>query len=97
MTNVYSSYYIIDGKVLFIDEDEKVIPSSYEALLEQWIQENTPPAVTTKEISNALRIPYDTIQPKLKNMAEDKKIQLSKKARSVGEIGRRKYAWSRAD
>jgi hypothetical protein len=90
----------IHGGLVLVDERGNIEEVTYEQVLEEWLKENTPPGVDTSTICKALNFSYDTIQPKLKEMAEKTEnkngtgVRLSKQSRSIGQIGRRKYLWS---
>lgn len=90
----------IHGGLVLIDEDGTIEEVTYEQVLVEWLKENTPPGVDTSTICKALDFSYDTIQPKLKELAEESKgkkgkgVKLSKQSRSIGQIGRRKYLWT---
>lgn len=90
----------IHGGLVLIDEDGTIEEVTYEQVLVEWLKENTPPGVDTSTICEALNFSYDTIQPKLKELADESKgkkgkgVKLSKQSRSIGQIGRRKYLWT---
>jgi hypothetical protein len=89
----------IHGGLVLIGEDGNIEEVSYEQVLTQWLRENTPPGVDTETICDALDFSYDTVQPKLKALAEmdkdekGKGVRMTKQSRSIGQIGRRKYLW----
>lgn len=88
------------GRLYIKDDDGNLILREYESVLHDWLSERSPTRFDTEQIANALDIPYDTIQPKLKWMASSPKcpehlrIVMSKQARGMGQRGRRKYLWS---
>lgn len=89
----------IHGGLVLIDEDGSIQEVTYEEVLTEWLKENTPPGVDTETICKALNFSYDTIQPKLKDMAKKSEgvaggVGLTKQSRSIGQIGRRKYLWT---
>jgi len=89
----------VSGKLFSRDEDGNRKEYSYEDVLISFLKEKTPQSFTTEEISKALDMPYDTIQPKLKALARASEksrygVRLGKMARPIGERGRRKYLWS---
>jgi len=86
------------GKLIVL-KDGKFHETSYEKIIAEWLQVNTPPAVETHKIGNALGIPYATLQPKLRKMVKKhnnrkKGIVFRKMERIPGTRGRRKYIWS---
>ncbi len=90
----------ISGKVFSKDENGNLVEHSYEEVLHDWLNARKGTWFDTKTIAEALNMPYDTIQPKLKWMATNEKdcpsdlrIEMSKKARALGQIGRRRYLW----
>lgn len=89
----------ISGR-LYIRDNGNLILRDYEVILHEWLAERTPNKYDTKQIADALDLPYDTIQPKLKWMAtsnecpENIRIIMSKQPRRMGQRGRRKYIWS---
>lgn len=90
---------MVSGKIISIGNDGKIIETTYEELITEWLKANTPPAVETSVIGNALGIPYATLQPKLRQIAEKKSnkrkgIVFRKMERIPGTRGRRKYIWS---
>ena len=90
----------VGGRLYLRDDDGELILRDYEVVLYEWLAERSPDKFDTESISEALDIPYDTIQPKLKWMAtsskcpEHLKIMMSKRPRAMGQRGRRKYVWS---
>ena len=90
----------ISGRLYVKDDDGNLILRDYEVVLHEWLAERSPGKFDTEQIADALDIPYDTIQPKLKWMATSKncpenlRIKMAKQARSMGQRGRRKYLWS---
>lgn len=90
----------IHGGLVLIDEDGSIEEVTYEQVLIDWLKENTPPGIDTATICKSLNFSYDTIQPKLKELADvtknknGKGVRMTKQSRSIGQIGRRKYLWS---
>lgn len=84
----------VHGGLVLVDNQGNVEEVSYEEVLVQWLKQNTPPAVDTDQICEELDFSYDTVQPKLKQLAEENEhVRITKKERAVGQIGRRKYLW----
>jgi hypothetical protein len=90
----------VSGRLYIRDNEGNLILRDYEVVLHDWLAERSPDKFDTETISEALDIPYDTIQPKLKWMAtsndcpEHLRIKMSKRSRAIGQRGRRKYVWS---
>lgn len=90
----------IHGGLVLIDEHGTIEEVTYEQVLVKWLKDNTPPGVDTSTICDALNFSYDTIQPKLKELAkesernESKGVKMTKQSRSIGQIGRKKYLWT---
>lgn len=94
----------ISGKLFKREGNGKVTEVSYDDLIVDWLIKNTPPAVDTEEISTALNLPYDTVQPKLRWMARRHRdaikngskvsgVVMVKLERGEGEKGRRRHAF----
>lgn len=90
----------VSGRLYIRDDQGNLILRDYEVVLHEWLTERTPNRFDTEYIAEALDLPYDTIQPKLKWMAtasdcpEHLRITMSKQPRALGQRGRRKYIWS---
>lgn len=88
------------GRLYLRDDDGNLILRDYKVVLYDWLAERSPKSFDTEYISEALDLPYDTIQPKLKWMAtsddcpDELKIIMTKQPRALGQRGRRKYVWS---
>lgn len=90
----------VGGRLYIKDDNGNLILRDHEVILHEFLSDHSPVKLDTQEISNALDIPYDTIQPKLKWMAtsedcpDELKIMMTKQPRGIGQRGRRKYLWS---
>lgn len=90
----------VSGRIYKRDEQGNLILRGYERVLYDWLAEKSPKKFDTQTIADALRMPYDTIQPKLKWLAtsedcpEELRIKMSKETRAMGQRGRKKYLWS---
>jgi len=90
----------IGGRLYVKDDKDNLILRDYEVVLHEFLETCSPDKFDTEEIAQALDIPYDTIQPKLKWMAtsdecpKNLRIIMSKQSRGIGQRGRRKYLWS---
>ena len=90
----------ISGRLYIKDDNGNLILKDYEVILHEFLETCSPDKLDTKEISDALNIPYDTIQPKLKWMATSDecpdylRITMTKQSRGIGQRGRRRYLWS---
>ncbi|RLI54362.1 MAG: hypothetical protein DRP09_13260 [Candidatus Thorarchaeota archaeon] len=88
------------GKIYIRNADGNLVPQKYEEVLYDFLQENRGKEFDTYQIAEALNIPYNTIQPKLKFMATSEecpsqwKIKMHKLPRGIAQRGRRKYTWS---
>lgn len=82
------------SEIFITDEGGNFKKVGIEEALLLFINKKTPPAMTSRQISEAMSLPYTTIHHRLVTMAEEKRIQ--RKEDRTMRPGRKSILWEKA-